>query len=284
MRFDEGNVFLSVANETQVAKLTKLLSLWESKANFFDACVISKLKSPQSSLQEYRTNLLVKHPNVVSSVNLASKNAFDNYQQQHHAFVAHATQQIATLETQKQNLEQQNMRQMMMNNPEPQQYYSDNSNDFPSSRAQPVQNVVPPVGPNMSQGVPQQCPSVIPPNIFGVQKPLDDNIDEPQIADQSGFPIPPPNFQIPDLSKPPPNLNAPPQKVVEKVEDLTPSVPYFDLPAGLIVPLIRLEDYSYKPLDQSLIQLPQPTPPSERLLGAVEAFYSLPSHDRPRDG
>lgn len=47
--------------------------------------------------------------------------------------------------------------------------------------------------------------------------------------------------------------------------------------------LIQLEDTDYKPLDSKDIRLPPPMPPSERLLAAVEAFYSNPSHDRPRD-
>lgn len=95
------------------------------------------------------------------------------------------------------------------------------------------------------------------------------------------FSLPPPSFPIPDLSKPPPGF----QPITnEGYEDLTPSIPYFELPAGLMVPLIRLEDYNYKALDPNLIRLPPPTAPSERLLSAVEAFYSMPSHDRPRDG
>ncbi|TNN61733.1 Calcium homeostasis endoplasmic reticulum protein [Liparis tanakae] len=44
-----------------------------------------------------------------------------------------------------------------------------------------------------------------------------------------------------------------------------------------------LEDYDYKPLDPKDIRLPPPMPPSDRLLAAVEAFYSPPSHDRPRN-
>lgn len=75
------------------------------------------------------------------------------------------------------------------------------------------------------------------------------------------------------------NQTAPPIQ-----EDTKPTAPYYELPAGLIVPLIRLEDCSYKPLDPEDIRLPAPAPPSERLLQAIEAFYSLPSHDRPRDG
>lgn len=105
------------------------------------------------------------------------------------------------------------------------------------------------------------------------------NFQMEQMSLSSDFTLPPPNFLIPDLSKPPPNFTQ-----SSDPEDLTPTVPYFELPAGLVVSLIKLEDYGYKPLDSSLIKLPPPTPPSERLLGAVEAFYSLPSHDRPRDG
>lgn len=115
---------------------------------------------------------------------------------------------------------------------------------------------------------------------------------------------------IPDLSKPPPGFNAPlpitnlpismddcqavnvgiqqqpqpPQQPVPVPEETKPTVPYYELPAGLIVPLIRLEDCSYKALDPEDIRLPAPVPPSERLLQAIEAFYSAPSHDRPRDG
>ncbi|KAI4462020.1 sr-related ctd associated factor 6 [Holotrichia oblita] len=66
-------------------------------------------------------------------------------------------------------------------------------------------------------------------------------------------------------------------------EELMPTVPYYELPAGLMVPLIKLEDTAFKSLDPSLIRLPPPAPPSERLLAAVEAFYAPPSHERPRD-
>lgn len=120
------------------------------------------------------------------------------------------------------------------------------------------------------------------------------------------YQLPPPNFMIPDMSKPPPGFSAPPpmanitvnvidecqtlpinaapQQPVPVPEDTKPTVPYYELPAGLMVPLIRLEDCSYRPLDPEDIRLPAPIPPSERLLQAIEAFYSLPSHDRPRDG
>lgn len=107
------------------------------------------------------------------------------------------------------------------------------------------------------------------------------------------FQVPPPNFLIPDLSRPPPGFNTLniqpllPELVNQPavvVEDPKPTAPYYDLPAGLMVPLIRLEDCSYKPLDPEDIRLPAPAPPSERLIAAIEAFYAPPSHERPRDG
>lgn len=142
--------------------------------------------------------------------------------------------------------------------------------------------------------------------------PMQNSVQSINHSAQSGhYQLPPPNFMIPDLSKPPPGFNAPmplsnlplnldecqalnasaqqqqqqqPQQPVPVPEETKPTVPYYELPAGLMVPLIRLEDCSYKSLDPEDIRLPAPVPPSERLLQAIEAFYSAPSHDRPRDG
>ena len=110
-----------------------------------------------------------------------------------------------------------------------------------------------------------------------------------------GWNAPPSHLSLPDFSKPPPGFGPPPgpgaptgppplmsQEIVLQ-EDLMPSMPYFELPAGLMVPLIKLEDCEYKPLDADLIRLPPPAPPSDRLIAAVEAFYALPNHDSPRD-
>uniref|UniRef100_A0A7N6B397 Calcium homeostasis endoplasmic reticulum protein n=1 Tax=Anabas testudineus TaxID=64144 RepID=A0A7N6B397_ANATE len=95
--------------------------------------------------------------------------------------------------------------------------------------------------------------------------------------------------QHPDFGPPPHGFNGHSphmrhrQHPVQDDPSLVPNVPYFDLPAGLMAPLVKLEDYDYKPLDPKDIRLPPPMPPSDRLLAAVEAFYSPPSHDRPRN-
>lgn len=108
------------------------------------------------------------------------------------------------------------------------------------------------------------------------------------------FNLPPPNFSIPDFSKPPPGFDnmitsssqqdqPPPVASIEVEVDLKPTLPFFELPAGLMVPLIRLEDHKYCSIDPDELSLPPPNPPSERLINALEAFYAAPSHERPRD-
>lgn len=77
-----------------------------------------------------------------------------------------------------------------------------------------------------------------------------DNNDEPDLSEllNINFSQPPPGYKpkeeplafqngLPDLSKPPPGFAPFPEPVNE---ELMPSVPYFELPAGLMVPLIRV--------------------------------------------
>ena len=88
-----------------------------------------------------------------------------------------------------------------------------------------------------------------------------------------------PGLPLVDLSRPPPGFSG---LGPASAEPERPSAPYYDLPAGLMVPLIKLEDSGYKSLDPEQISLPPPQPPNERLMAAVELFYSGPSHERPR--
>ncbi|XP_015786597.1 calcium homeostasis endoplasmic reticulum protein [Tetranychus urticae] len=99
--------------------------------------------------------------------------------------------------------------------------------------------------------------------------------------------VPNPQFfsTVPPPPRPPttgPPLAAPQPPIIPK-EPTRPDAPYYELPAGLMVPLVKLEDFEYQPLDPDQIRLPPPAPVSERLLKAVEAFYAPPSHDRPRN-
>ncbi|XP_053602508.1 calcium homeostasis endoplasmic reticulum protein isoform X2 [Plodia interpunctella] len=305
------NASIAVTEE-QEAKLNKLLRLWESKSNYFETSVIDKMKSPTSSYQEYQNNLIAQHSNAISHLTQQTKTTFENYQTQHQAFVSHTMQQIQQLEMQKralelQNLEQkesmqqqnnvpnnsfqnnnydQNFSQMgnydQCNNSYNQQYGSESGDNYASNNS---------LSGNENSYDSQTFDQMTSHN----NKKLEKETEEPDLSilPNINFSQPPPGFEpaensalrafqngLPDLSKPPPGF--PPFPEINN-EDLMPSVPYFELPAGLMVPLIMLEDDRYKPLDPAHIRLPPPAPPNERLLAAVDAFYAAPNHERPRD-
>lgn len=95
--------------------------------------------------------------------------------------------------------------------------------------------------------------------------------------------VPPPHalHNSQSTSHTPPQPSSTPPVAQSSAKPL--EVPYFNLPAGLIVPLVKPEDCDYKPLDPKLVKLPPPVPPSDRLIKAVELFYAPPSHERPRN-
>ncbi|XP_055619034.1 calcium homeostasis endoplasmic reticulum protein [Toxorhynchites rutilus septentrionalis] len=361
------NAQITASNEEQRAKLAKLLSLWESKGNFFDACVISKLKSPPSSLQEYQNTLLTQYSAIVAQITQATKVTFDNYQQQHQAFVQHATQQLTLLENQKQQIEQQAIKAALAAqqknagpppllpelsggsnngigqlNPLLNNNSRGNDRDAPipslldqninfnllSGAIQNLQNLSS-QGSQNNRGSDNGSSNVGGDNRSGSYSHSNDSGEGNNNNNNNNgdYSLPPPNFPIPDMSRPPPSVHQfpfnnsnnnnrdnegtderrtdydeqppndddrenDPETQPEYTQDqrsqspqeLTPTIPYFELPAGLMVPLIRLEDFNYHPLDPGQIRLPPPTPQNERLLSAVEAFYAPPSHERPRDG
>ena len=91
------------------------------------------------------------------------------------------------------------------------------------------------------------------------------------------------NPNIPDYSRPPP-LPLVANQSNFPAEGIEPQAPYFDLPAGLMVPLVKIDDKEYISIDPKDLRLPLPLPPTERLLAAVDLFYSSsPSHERLRN-
>nr|XP_054763987.1 calcium homeostasis endoplasmic reticulum protein-like isoform X1 [Lytechinus pictus] len=159
----------------------------------------------------------------------------------------------------------------------------------------------PQMPPQIPAGLPPMDPSMFPGGFPPVFNP---SVPPPIIRPPFPPPFPPgalpPNFALPpniDFSKPPPGfmpgmefppmpmppIAQPPPAQDPNDPSLMPRVPYYDLPAGLMAPLVSLEDTDYNPLDSEDIRLPPPQAPSERLLAAVEAFYAPPSRDAPRN-
>ncbi|XP_050537034.1 calcium homeostasis endoplasmic reticulum protein isoform X2 [Daktulosphaira vitifoliae] len=290
---------ITKSNEEQKSKLQKLYSLWETKNHYFSDSVMERLKTPEQSLIEYKNNLMEKHREAVNQLNMVMTNTLQNYRSQHQSFLAHCNNQIQTIENQKRSLEQQ--KQIL--NPLPIPTAQDEGNRHYNEGRLPS----PPLYQNnMSTGYMQSDQPNFPHQADNGYH-LDDHyrmsqmsncMQQPPMYNRPPPPFsqpppnihlqPPPSMELPDLSRPPPNFmqnnfSMPPVQPEIVPDDLVPSLPYYELPAGLMVPLVKLEDSKYRPLDPETIRLPPPAPPTERLLEAVKAFYMPPGHFAPRD-
>lgn len=287
------------ATEEQKNKLDKLLRLWESKANYLSSETVEQMRQPVVSYQHFKTEQVSKYASEVAPLAQQTKATYDGYQAQHQAFVCHAMQQIMELQQQIQALEAQI--QISQTQPQPVAKSSpvSNTNIIPLDALQAnLQQTMAQQSSNENGTQPQHLgmnppnPDIPPPESQSFLPPMNPSVPPPMMTQNSSidcnipqFSQPPPGFfpppgVFPDFSKPPPGFPPTPEPIQE---ELLPSVPYYDLPAGLMVPLIKLEDTSFKPLDPKDIRLPPPQPPNDRLLAAVDAFYSPPTHERPRD-
>jgi len=87
-KFTEGE------NEENIAKLNKLLTLWESKPNYISQPAVEKLKNFTQAWSEYKNELVTKHAVVVTQIATTIQNTFEGYQNQHLLFVHHVNQSI----------------------------------------------------------------------------------------------------------------------------------------------------------------------------------------------
>lgn len=255
------------ATDEQRLKLEKLLKLWESKANYLDKNTVEQMRQPLQSYQQYQANQMMKYSAEISSLAQQTKATYDSYEAQHQAFVCHALQQISELQQQKQTFEQQaaappmassniipletiqaSLQQTIQNLS--QQNTTNNNNN--TQNPPPNQNFnfdtinPPPLNQPTNEFIPMD-PSIPPPNMTA-PPPIGQSPDSPNLSSlpsnglENRFALPPPGFfpppaaVFPDFSKPPPGFNPEPPPM----EDLIPTVPYYDLPAGLIVPLIKV--------------------------------------------
>jgi calcium homeostasis endoplasmic reticulum protein len=77
-----------------------LLSLWESKNNYFEPAIIEQLKNPQQSYANYRASLVTENAHVLAPITAQLQSTFEGYRSQHQAFVNHAHQQIKVFDMQ----------------------------------------------------------------------------------------------------------------------------------------------------------------------------------------
>lgn len=80
------------------------------------------------------------------------------------------------------------------------------------------------------------------------------------------------------------NLQAfPPNQVTDT--GIIPTSPYYELPAGIMVPLIEKNgSKDYKPLEPDDLRLPLPKFPDEKFLRAIDSYYGNDGKLRDNDG
>ena len=153
----------------------------------------------------------------------------------------------------------------------------------------PLVHQTPPPGPSPISGANQSQPLLMPQlhqnSQMGVRLGPVPQLPQQMMSANQPFPNAMPGPPFPPTHIPPNNqfFNAVPNSGPIAPKEVIPDVPYFELPAGLMAPLVKLEDFEYKPIVPRDIRLPPPAPPNERLLAAVEMFYAPPTHERPRN-
>lgn len=65
---------------------------------------------------------------------------------------------------------------------------------------------------------------------------------------------------------------------------IIPNIPYYELPAGLVVPLIKPSQRQYEPLDTKDLRLPLPKFPDENFLKTIDSYYASDGKKRDNDG
>ncbi|XP_003371961.1 putative surp module [Trichinella spiralis] len=303
------------SDDTEIAgKLLKLRTIWE-KQKYFNDKAVEQMKNIQNGLQEYRKELALLYDSKIEEIMNSLDMQYKQYEHQHEEFVAHTRSKIAAIEMSQRTMPRTpfeaertdgcNINYGMMAptgpmaNPMPQGMCGFVQTD--GSRMQPMMPApyrincagfdqcfpgsappfrcrpdrMPPAGPwmmpphrgttwNGQVGMPNYFGPAVPRNPWQFPPPPDPSIAPPIPAGsvQHGIPRP---------------------ALMEDSNNIPPPCPYYKLPAGLMLPLIHMSDNTYKPLDTKSIRRIPFVLPSDRLLGAIEAFYSPPSHEHPRD-
>lgn len=82
-------------NPENLAKLDKLLNLWESKCQYVSPIAVDKLKDPGKTWVEYHNELMKRHAVVVAQIVQNVQKTYEGYQSQHQLFCQHNLQSIA---------------------------------------------------------------------------------------------------------------------------------------------------------------------------------------------
>ena len=95
------SAWISSSNENEnstarQAKLTKLIKLWQDKS-IFDPSTLTKMQHVEETWEECKNKKLDEYQQQISLATKHLKDTYQNYSNQHHAFVTHAETTIEGL-------------------------------------------------------------------------------------------------------------------------------------------------------------------------------------------
>ncbi|KAL3995445.1 Surp module family protein [Acanthocheilonema viteae] len=300
--FTAQGVKESVVNE----KLEKLIGVWEGHKYFDDGCY-KQLRNPLLLYQNWKNAQQAEYAKKAAEIHAQLLATYKGYEQQHQEFALHCRTQIALLQ---QQIEAERMKQNMplpASGPTMPPPPAAAEGPLPLNRRErrsrfdqkiagppPAQNNFANIPPENDYGrfftaPPPHTNVPSPKDIYHARPDEDDPsyviYDENEFS--SGLNKNRKNENEIQPTRPPfrgasqtPIFGPPPQNIFDD-SALIPSVPYYELPAGMMMPLIEMEDY--KPVIVSKLRLPPPIPPTERLLRAMDAFYAPQSLENQRD-
>ncbi|VDK79050.1 unnamed protein product [Litomosoides sigmodontis] len=303
--FTAQGVKEAIVNE----KLEKLIGVWEGHKYFDDGCY-KQLRNPLLLYQNWKNAQQAEYAKKAAEIHAQLLATYKGYEQQHHEFALHCRTQIALIQQQieaeriKQNIPIPSSISAMppptvvaaeggpLNRRERRSRF-----DQKIAAPSPAQNNFANIPPENDYGrfftAPAPHTNVPSPKDIYHARPDE---DDPSyvIYDEDEF-----NSGLQNKNRknegevqtacPPfrgssqtPIFGPPLQNMFDDTA-LIPSVPYYELPAGMMMPLIEMEDVLYKPVVVSKLRLPPPIPPSERLLRAMDAFYAPQGLENQRD-
>ncbi|VDM12004.1 unnamed protein product, partial [Wuchereria bancrofti] len=311
--FTAQGVKEAIVNE----KLEKLIGVWEGHKYFDDGCY-KQLRNPLLLYQNWKNAQQAEYAKKAAEIHAQLLATYKGYEQQHQEFALHCRTQIALLQ---QQIEAERIKQSMppsVSGPAMPPLPPAAAPEGPSPlnrrerRSRFDQKIAgPPSTQNNFANIPPENDYgrffTAPPPHTNIPSPKDiyharPDEDDPSyvIYDENEF-----NSGLQNKNRKNENevqaartpfrgpsqaavFGPPPQNMFDDAA-LIPSVPYYELPAGMMMPLIEMEDVlvtfsvPYKPVIVSKLRLPPPIPPTERLLRAMDAFYAPQSLENQRD-
>ncbi|GMT14390.1 hypothetical protein PFISCL1PPCAC_5687, partial [Pristionchus fissidentatus] len=233
----------TVKDPTIVQKLDKLIGTWEG-SKLFDDSVFKSLRNPSIIIQNYKTSTQAEHQKVCNEISQRLLNTFGGYEKQHQEFATHMANQITAIEA-----------QIEMERSKADLAHRKNLPSLMSGSRRSRFDCGPAAG---DYGGFFNAPpaAAAPPSVWNEEEDVD---GDP--IDNSSAPLPP--------------------EIDEK--SLIPRAPFYELPAGVMMGQIKIEDLTYKAIEVSKLRMPPALPPTHRLMMAMEAFYAPPTNERPRD-